>query len=328
MTVIGLADQLHDASAIARSGAMKIAESCRLVLRSVDAAERAGFTVGEDFSVTDRHVYNVRAAAARQAQAEGFAADIRAAVVDLVATDEQVASQITAATTRLGRDVFAESGGMSRDHDGTANTDAIEQLRTNMSTGTGPQSASQPAPDTLIGYAATHPAPPADPKEPFSWNPTPADVATGAQAGIAGAAHDYATGKGSKLSAPGDPLLSWTKELEVKGVRIPGWSGAGGLLGVASALPAGVADFAEAKAAGKSTAAAVGEAVAREGAGTAAGLAAGSLFSGIVADAVAGAAIGSVIPGAGTAAGLVAGFVFGGLAAFGVSKGVAWLLSG
>ena len=78
MTVIGLADQLHDASAIARSGAVEIAEACRLVLRSVDAAERAGFTVGEDFSVIDRHVYNMRAAAARQAQAAGFAADLRA----------------------------------------------------------------------------------------------------------------------------------------------------------------------------------------------------------------------------------------------------------
>ena len=166
------------------------------------------------------------------------------------------------------------------------------------------------------------------PKEPFSWEPTPSDLATGSAAGIAGAAHDYATGKASKLVGPDDPLLNWTRELKVKGAEIPGFTRAGGLLGVATAIPGGIIDYSEAKAAGASTIAAVGQAVAREGTGTAVGLAAGGLASGFAADLVAGAAIGSVVPGAGTAVGLVVGAVVGGASAFVASKGVGWLFSG
>jgi len=113
MSVIGLADQLHEASAIARAGAMQIAEAARLVMRNVQAAEREGFTVGEDFSVFDHHVYNRAVAAMRQAQAEGFAADLRATVADLMAADARVASDLTTATAGLSKDPFAESGGPS-----------------------------------------------------------------------------------------------------------------------------------------------------------------------------------------------------------------------
>ena len=160
-------------------------------------------------------------------------------------------------------------------------------------------------------------------KEPW-WTPTPADVVTGTAGGIASAAHDGALKAATKLAAPGDPLLNWTKELEVKalGKEIPGFTRAGGLIGVATAIPAGIIDYSEAKAAGYSTTEAIGQAVAREGAGTAAGLAAGGLASGFAADIVAGMAIGSVVPGAGTAVGLVVGAAVGGLAAFGASKWV------
>ena len=328
MTVIELADQLHDASAIAKAGAMELAEAKRLVLRTVDAAKAAGFTVGEDFSVTDHHEYNRAAAAMRQAQAEAFAADLRATVADLVAADNRIGGNLISATAGLGKDHFAESGdaaGAAGDGDRKAVTDT---LLGNLADGK--QAPPAPSGDTLLGHIASHPTSPAakpDGKEPFSWEPTPADVATGAAAGIASAAHDYGLDRASKVTNPREPLLNWTRELEVKGVEIPGFTRAGGLLGLFTALPAGVIDYSEAREAGKSTAAAVGEAVAREGAGTGAGLLAGGFFSGLATDMVAGAAIGSVVPGAGTAAGLAVGFLVGGLAAFGASNVVGSLLS-
>lgn len=70
----------------------------------------AGFTVGEDFSVTDPNLYDAGTAALRQAQAETFATDLRAKVGTLVSTDADIATQLTAATTGLGSEVFPESG--------------------------------------------------------------------------------------------------------------------------------------------------------------------------------------------------------------------------
>ena len=110
MTVIGLADQLHSASGIARAGANEISEAKRLVLRVVDAAEGAGFTVGEDFSVTDPNLYDPVTAAARQAQAEALATDLRASVGTLMCADGTVAADLLAATGGLGENVFPESG--------------------------------------------------------------------------------------------------------------------------------------------------------------------------------------------------------------------------
>lgn len=113
LKVVGLADQLHDAARAARAGATQIDEARRLVLRTVAAAENAGFTVGEDFSVTDPNLYEAGTAAARQAQAEAFATDLPAGVGGLVATDSGVAGQLTSATAGLGSVAFPESGGPS-----------------------------------------------------------------------------------------------------------------------------------------------------------------------------------------------------------------------
>jgi len=109
LLVVGLADQLHDAARIARTGATQIDEARRLVLRTVESAEAAGFTVGEDFSVTDPRLYDAGTAAIRQAQAEAFAIDLRAGVGALVAADSGVAGQLTAATAGLGSATFPES---------------------------------------------------------------------------------------------------------------------------------------------------------------------------------------------------------------------------
>ena len=106
MTVIGLADRLHGASAIARDGAQLIGAARETVLQTVGAAERAGFVVQEDFSV--------RAAPAlpgiRTAVAVFLTAELRAAVGALVGTDRAVADRLTAATTGLG--VPASLGGV------------------------------------------------------------------------------------------------------------------------------------------------------------------------------------------------------------------------
>jgi len=112
MTVIGLADELHAAARVARTGANQIDSARSAVLRVVDAVEAADFAVGEDFSVTCPGLFDPVTAAARQAQAqaEAIATDLRATVGILVATDAEVASSLTAATGGLGTTLFPESG--------------------------------------------------------------------------------------------------------------------------------------------------------------------------------------------------------------------------
>jgi len=109
MSVIGLADELHAAARIARTGATEISSARGAALRVVDAAGAVGFVVGEDFSVTSPGYFDPVTAAVRQAQAEAIATDLRATVGTLMATDAQVAARLTAATATLGTTVFPES---------------------------------------------------------------------------------------------------------------------------------------------------------------------------------------------------------------------------
>lgn len=150
LTVCALADKLHDASKIARTGVWQLAEAQRLVLRSVDAAQEAGFTVGEDFSVTDHHVYNMRAAAGRQAQAQGFTADLRAHVGNLVATDQRIASEITTAAAGLGVDPFTESGGASAPHGADDQKAVTDKLLGNAADGAKPNESNADDPQSPL----------------------------------------------------------------------------------------------------------------------------------------------------------------------------------
>jgi hypothetical protein len=109
MIVIGLADELHAAAQIARTGANQIDYARSAVLRVVDAAEAAGFVVAEDFSVTCPGLFDPITAAARQAQAEAIATELRATVGTLVAADTEVAAGLIAATGGVGNTVFPES---------------------------------------------------------------------------------------------------------------------------------------------------------------------------------------------------------------------------
>ncbi len=113
LTVIRAADQLHCASAAARSGAEKIRWAQQEVLGAVRRAEQAGFTVGEGFSVGSSNAGSPAMLAARQAQAQVFAADIRTSVAKLIAADQQAAGRILAAADGLG------GAGFSDDRDAT-----------------------------------------------------------------------------------------------------------------------------------------------------------------------------------------------------------------
>jgi hypothetical protein len=122
LTVMGLADQLHEAATIARAGARDIDASKQRVLAAVNAARDAGFTLGEDFSVASRESGTASAMPARQAQAQALAADIRMRVAELIATDQQVAAKIAAAAASVGTVRFADTG----DGDGRPSIQAVD----------------------------------------------------------------------------------------------------------------------------------------------------------------------------------------------------------
>lgn len=106
LTTSAVADQLHAAAKVVRSGASDLYTARARIGYAVDDARTAGFDVGEDLSVTDRS----RAApagqrAARQAQAQTLVGDIRQRAAQLVGLDRQVAGKITAAVAGI-RDTF------------------------------------------------------------------------------------------------------------------------------------------------------------------------------------------------------------------------------
>lgn len=109
--VTGKADQLRKAAEVARDGASDISAAQRRVLHAVEDAENAGFTVGEDLSVSYTENGGTPAErAARQAQAEAMASEIWSRAKQLDGTEVKVASQLNAATTGLGNATFPHSG--------------------------------------------------------------------------------------------------------------------------------------------------------------------------------------------------------------------------
>jgi len=109
LTTSAAADQLQAAAKVARSGASDLYTARSGVRYAVTDARAAGFVVGEDLSVTDRSSGGSMAQrAARQAQAQTFAADIRQRAAQLVALDQQLAGKVTAAMAGL-RDSFPQN---------------------------------------------------------------------------------------------------------------------------------------------------------------------------------------------------------------------------
>ncbi|GAB7145263.1 hypothetical protein LRC484719_38640 [Mycobacterium riyadhense] len=102
LTASAVADQLHEAAKVARSGASDLYAARSRVRYAVEDARAAGFDVGEDLSVTDRSSGgSVAQRAARAAQAQAFAGDIRQRAAQLVGLDQQVAGKVTVAVAGI-----------------------------------------------------------------------------------------------------------------------------------------------------------------------------------------------------------------------------------
>src|SRR5699024_6916950 len=108
--VTGLSHQLYEAARAARSGASDLAAASSRVRYAVEDAHEAGFSVGEDLSVTDRQNSATAAQrAARQAQTQAFAGDIRQRATQLVTLDQQVGGRVTSTLSGLGGVQFPEA---------------------------------------------------------------------------------------------------------------------------------------------------------------------------------------------------------------------------
>jgi hypothetical protein len=118
------ADQLREASLTARKGAGDISAAQRSVLYKVDDAHQAGFVVGEDLSLTDtQRSRNAAELAARQAQAQALAADIRSRAAQLLAADSEVGAKLTATAGDVGGLTFNEK---PIAHDGNGKIQAVD----------------------------------------------------------------------------------------------------------------------------------------------------------------------------------------------------------
>lgn len=75
--VRGAGNALYAAAVHATTGAGDIAWAKRQALDAITEAEQAGFTVGHDFSVTDKSWSLLRSTTARQQHAQALATEIR-----------------------------------------------------------------------------------------------------------------------------------------------------------------------------------------------------------------------------------------------------------
>jgi hypothetical protein len=106
MITSATADQLQTAAKVARNGASDLYAARSRVRFALEDAHTAGFDVYEEMSVVDRSTGGSAAQhAARQAQAEALAANIRQRAGQLLAVDQQVAGKVTAAVAGI-RDAF------------------------------------------------------------------------------------------------------------------------------------------------------------------------------------------------------------------------------
>jgi hypothetical protein len=106
LKVSGLVDQLQEGAVVARKGASDLSAARSEVRYAVDVARAAGFEVGEHLSVTDRFTSGT---AARHAQANVLAAEIRRRAVQLIGVDQRVACGVTGALNGIRNVSFAEA---------------------------------------------------------------------------------------------------------------------------------------------------------------------------------------------------------------------------
>ena len=94
--VRGCAEALRLTARIANSGAESLGDIKRLALSAIDDAQRAGFTVAEDLSVTDVH---------NSAKAEDHSEDIKHFAANLVALDHDIARRLHNASLGISEGV-------------------------------------------------------------------------------------------------------------------------------------------------------------------------------------------------------------------------------
>ncbi|WP_186245983.1 hypothetical protein [Mycobacterium simulans] len=99
---------MHEAAKVARSGASDLYAARSRVRYAVEDARTAGFFVGSDLSVMDRSTGgSATQRAARAAQAQVFAGDIRQRAAQLIELDAQIAGKVAAAAAGI-RDTFPQ----------------------------------------------------------------------------------------------------------------------------------------------------------------------------------------------------------------------------
>jgi hypothetical protein len=111
--VRGASDRLHGAAAAAVRGDQQLQACKEAVLEAVEDARADGFSVGEDYSVTDRlRGGTSEFRVARLAVAQGHASFIRHRVAALVTSDHELAAGIAAATKDIDALSFQEEPGI------------------------------------------------------------------------------------------------------------------------------------------------------------------------------------------------------------------------
>jgi hypothetical protein len=109
LRVIGSADELHGAAAVARTGANELANAKQRTLSAISEARAAGFAVSEDFSVSYRGRVSTGNAAAVHAEAQSFADTIRSRAMTLSTLDQQVAGKLSESAATVAKTSFDSS---------------------------------------------------------------------------------------------------------------------------------------------------------------------------------------------------------------------------
>lgn len=104
VTARGLSESLREAAAVARRGADQLDHLKRQAIETINDAREAGFTVGEDLSVSDASQYG----GLRIALMRHHAATIAASVAALRTADNEIAAKIATATAKLAEHGIAE----------------------------------------------------------------------------------------------------------------------------------------------------------------------------------------------------------------------------
>ncbi|CAJ1505556.1 WXG100 family type VII secretion target [[Mycobacterium] burgundiense] len=107
--VRGLADTLHGAATVARTGADRIDAAKSAAVDALRRADAAGFDVGEDLSLSSRREFTAAEYPAKLAEAQALSAEINTCAAQLAAADTAVASAITTAVAPLGEVAFPET---------------------------------------------------------------------------------------------------------------------------------------------------------------------------------------------------------------------------